>query len=146
MRTLVPRHFALQGLVREWVPSTPATTLAETLAPHVTYTLDSALEQMGYRRWGPGGDLWVYVRDWNLLEALEEQGCIVPLQASAPPGSTVLHACLPSTPVKRVSTSSAASFVVTPRRLLEELLGAHGLRFDLFARLAGDGPLGCLED
>lgn len=157
---LFPRPFVLAGPVRRWGVAGRPAEVVEALLGQAVFTLDSALELTGRRRWGPGADIWVYVSEWSVLESLEggagaggpallgrpRSGFSAPrggalggadspvVWASWQERGVLLHACKPMEPVSE-EPALRGHRVVSALRLVEDLLGMHGLRLDLFARL-----------
>lgn len=135
---LAPRHFELSGELRVYALGPDCLDLRPVLASGVA-ALDSALEAYGVRRWGDEQREWMYVDHWSDLDAAVARAQLAG-SATPGPGGPLLHACLPASPVEAVTVPGGRR-VVTARRLIEDLLGRHGPRYDLFARLVPPGLL-----
>lgn len=130
-----PRPFQASGEVRRWWILGDPDSLPEHLPADCTFTLDSALELKGLRRWSTGRDTWIYVQGFTELEELEGRGL---LGVDAQPGRPILQASLPLESIEW-EVLDGGRRVVSESRLIEDLLGHYGLRPDLFVRLHPGG-------
>lgn len=136
---VAPRIFELSGVVRVF-------RHPPDLAPFsdlpVIAALDTALEAHGLRRWSGDADSWYYVSEWSAIDALVHTGRLQEFTEEdlQDPDQPLVHVCQASEPVEPVVSATGVAVTATPR-LLEDLVGRYGPRYDLFARLVPSGLL-----
>ncbi len=136
---VVPSVFGAVGELAAFRLLVPSREALARLAPKAVLTLESATEILGGFRFGSAATSYVYVPSPGDLDAIAEDGIGQRLPGSwfpmswAPPGQEILFAAVP--PRMPPSLQKGGFRVVTPEFLIRELLGFHGLRLDLLARV-----------
>jgi hypothetical protein len=111
----------------------------DRLRDRAVLTLDRAADILGGFRFGSSPNIHAYFASIDDLSWIERAGIGKRLPGTrfpltwAPPGEAVLFAVVP--PELPPHEESAGFLVVTPERLVRDLLGLHGLRPDLLAEI-----------
>lgn len=138
MTRLIPVLFRREGELCVHALRAPREEVVAALCDDGVFALDTALRLTRGRGFMTGGDLHVYVRERGAIERLARRGLIEPRSCADTslvrpwPGPPRLFVCVVEEwPEHRVLPSGER--VVTDARLRAELVGAVGLRPDLFA-------------
>ena len=145
MATITPAVFMREGLlVVRRLLSSPE-TVKEALRANAVFGLDTAMRLTCGQGFLAGGDLQAYLSSMEPIRKLSEEG-LVEAEPFADqvllrpwPGPPRLFAAVVSH-LPGWCTTASGHRVVTRDRLARELIGAVGLRPDLFARLAIELP------
>ena len=145
VRGLCPTLFVLAGELHVHRLTAAWGEVVAALRPEGVLTLDTASRLALGRGLFHGGDIHAYLASEEPVSRLKALGLINPVrldgQSLLPPWSSpprLLAAILPELPAWRLLPDG--SRVVTDERLATDLLGAVGVRLDLFARLWAPRP------
>lgn len=136
---VVPSVFGATGELAGFRLLIPSQEALARLRSSAVLTLDSATELLGGFRFGTADTSFVYLMGSRELEKIAGEGIGIRLGGSrfplswAPPGQPMLFAVVP--PRMPPCIEKDGFRVVEPAFLVRELLGFHGLRLDLIARI-----------
>ena len=136
---VVPSVFGGTGELAAFRLLIPSREALARLRSSAVLTLDSAAERLGGFRFGAGETSFIYLPSSRDLEGIARDGIGERLPGSrfpmswAPPGQAMLFAVVP--PLLPPWIEKDGCRVVEPGFLIRELLGHHGLRLDLLARI-----------
>jgi hypothetical protein len=138
MVRLTPVLFSREGEIVARLLRAPADSVIEALRDDAVFSLDTAMRLTRGCGFLSGGDIHAYLADRQALERLAASGLVEradhPDRVLVRPwaGPPRLLSCIVSAMPSAVATPTGFR-VVTDERLQRELIGAIGLRADLFA-------------